>query len=83
MSLLQRLHDTYLSVSANSFGRVTKVVDYCPHCEDETPWVVRVLTGYIRCTECGRDPMRRESAHGARTTEASQHDTASPTSPTV
>ncbi|MFP4227929.1 MAG: hypothetical protein ACLFTE_03780 [Salinivenus sp.] len=64
MKLLQRLHDTYLSVSASTFSRVTKVVDHCPHCDEETPWVVRVLTGYYRCTQCGRDPMRPASSHG-------------------
>lgn len=66
MKLLERLHDTYLSVSASSFSRVTKVVDHCPHCDEETPWVARVLTGYIRCTQCGRNPMRPDPARAER-----------------
>ena len=66
MKILQRLHDTYLSVSASTFSRVTKVVDHCPHCDEETPWVVRVLTGYYRCTQCGHNPMRPDPTHDDR-----------------
>ena len=76
MSLLQRLHDTYLSISASTFSRVTKVVDHCPHCDEETPWVVRVLTGYYRCTQCGRDPMRPASSH-----DDASHDDRAPVPP--
>lgn len=66
MKLLQRLHDTYRSVSASTFSRVTKVVDHCPHCDEDTPWVVRVLTGYYRCTQCGRNPMQPDRPHDDR-----------------
>jgi len=57
MNLLRRLYDTYLSVSSSSFGPVTLLVDHCPHCDEQTPWIARALTGYVRCTQCGCDPM--------------------------
>jgi len=56
-TLLQRVRNTYLSVTATTFGRVTKHVDHCPHCDDRTTWAIRVLTGYGRCLQCGHNPL--------------------------
>jgi len=58
-TLLQRVRNTYLSLTATTFGRVTKHVDHCPHCNDRTTWAVRVLTGYARCLQCGHNPLDR------------------------
>ncbi len=58
-TLLQRLRSTYLSLSAPAFGRVTMHVDECPHCHERTTWAVRILTGYARCRQCGRNPLDR------------------------
>lgn len=59
-TLFRRMRSAYLSVSATTFGRVTKHVDHCPHCQERTPWAVRVLTGYARCLACGRNPLDRD-----------------------
>ena len=66
MKLLQRLRDNYLSVSANYSRRAMKVYDYCPHCGEKTPWMVRVVTGFFRCLQCGHNPLDHDAAPHAR-----------------
>jgi len=60
--MLQQLGSAYRELSVDAFGPVTKVAEYCPHCEEQTPWAVRILHGYIRCQQCGRNPMEEERA---------------------
>jgi hypothetical protein len=59
-TLLQRVFTTYLSASATAFGHVVTHVDHCPHCHERTTWSVRALAGYVRCQQCGRDPIDRD-----------------------
>lgn len=68
MKLIQRLRDSYLSVSANYSRRAMKVYDYCPYCDDRTPWMVRVVTGFFRCLECGHNPLDHPSSPHAQDT---------------
>jgi uncharacterized protein (DUF983 family) len=34
----------------------------CPHCAQNTAWAVRLLSGYHRCLQCGRDPLSETAA---------------------
>jgi ribosomal protein S27E len=71
-TFLRRVRDTYLSVSATTSGRVTTHVDRCPHCHERTTWAARVVTGYARCLQCGRNPLASPTpgAEGQAQTEA-------------
>lgn len=57
MNAIKRLRDKYLTLSATHTRRAMKVYDHCPHCEEKTPWMVRVVTGFFQCLECGRNPL--------------------------
>lgn len=57
MTMLQRLSSAYRDFSVEAFGPVSEVSEYCPHCEQQTLWAVRILNGYIRCQQCGRNPV--------------------------
>ncbi|WP_022834343.1 hypothetical protein [Salisaeta longa] len=65
MELLQRLRNEYLAVANNAHQHHAKVWDYCPHCEEKTPWMARVLNGYFRCLQCGKNPLHHPAAHEA------------------
>jgi hypothetical protein len=73
-TLLQRVRSIYLSLSATTYGRVTRHVDHCPHCHERTTWAVRILTGYARCLQCERNPLDRDDQtpmnQGSRETSA-------------
>lgn len=57
MKLFRHLRQKYLAVSASSSTHYQKHFDYCPHCEEKTPWMARVMSGYYRCLQCGNDPL--------------------------
>lgn len=63
MNAIQRLRDKYLTLSATHTRRAMKVYDHCPHCEEKTPWMVRVVTGFFQCLQCGQNPLDG-GAHG-------------------
>ncbi|PEN13208.1 hypothetical protein CRI94_11240 [Longibacter salinarum] len=60
MKLFRHLRQKYLAVSAGSSKHYQKHYDHCPHCEEKTPWMARVLSGYYRCLQCGNDPLVAE-----------------------
>jgi len=41
----------------------SKTRGHCPHCDQNTPWAVRPLSGYHRCLRCKNDPMSTASPH--------------------
>jgi ribosomal protein L37AE/L43A len=55
MNFLQHLRDAWLRHAAIS--HVLEHRDTCPHCEERTTWTVRMLNGYARCQQCGRNPL--------------------------
>lgn len=57
MDAIKRLRDKYLTLSATHTRRAMKVYDHCPHCEEKTPWMVRVVTGFFQCLQCGQNPL--------------------------
>jgi ribosomal protein L37AE/L43A len=57
MKLFRHLRQKYLRLSASASSHHQKHFDYCPHCEEKTPWMTRVLQGYYRCLQCGNDPL--------------------------
>jgi len=57
MDAIKRLRDKYLTLSAAHTRRAMKVYDHCPHCEEKTPWMVRVVTGFFQCLQCGQNPL--------------------------
>ena len=72
MKLLRHLRQKYMAISSNASAHYQKHYDYCPHCEEKTPWMARVLSGYYRCLQCGNNPLTRpadEEPAAARPTE--------------
>jgi ribosomal protein L37AE/L43A len=61
MTVIDRLRDTYLTLSANHTRRAVKMYRYCPHCAEKTPWMVRVVTGFFRCLQCGNNPLEADA----------------------
>jgi len=57
MTLAQRLTRGYKAIASALTPPAATVWHRCPHCEAHTPWVVRTLQGYYRCTACGRNPL--------------------------
>lgn len=57
MKLFRHLRHKYMRLSANASTHHQKHFDYCPHCEEKTPWMARVMTGYYRCLQCGNNPL--------------------------
>lgn len=70
MKLFSFLRHQYLTVSTHTFHRETKVFDYCPHCDEKTPWLARVLTGYFRCLQCGGNPLEPADAPSSAATSS-------------
>jgi len=70
MKLFRHLRQKYLHLSANASTHHQKHFDYCPHCEEKTPWMTRVLQGYYRCLQCGNDPLVAQDAEAPVDTEA-------------
>jgi len=62
MNAIKRLRDKYLTLSATHTRRAMKVYDHCPHCREKTPWMVRVVTGFFQCLECGQNPLDTPAA---------------------
>ena len=58
MKFLRHLRDTWLRLSANA--HIIEHSADCPHCEERTMWTVRMLNGYVRCRQCGRNPLSRD-----------------------
>ena len=56
MTLTQRLTREYKRMSSALSAQPT-TWHHCPHCEEQTPWVVRLWSGYFRCMTCGNDPL--------------------------
>jgi len=63
MKLFRHLRHKYLSLSANASTHHQKHFDFCPHCEEKTPWMARVMSGYYRCLQCGNDPLVETREH--------------------
>jgi len=60
MEFLQHLRNAWFRLAALS--HVTEHTDACPHCEEHTTWTVRMLSGYVRCQQCGRSPLKGKDA---------------------
>jgi len=60
MKFLQHLRNAWLRHAAIS--HVLEHRNTCPHCEERTTWTVRMLNGYARCQQCGRNPLKRPNA---------------------
>jgi ribosomal protein L37AE/L43A len=58
MTLTQRFVRRYKAISS-ALAPPSTVWHRCPHCEQQTPWVVRALRGYYLCTACGRNPLEQ------------------------
>jgi ribosomal protein L37AE/L43A len=71
MKLFRHLRRKYLAISVGSSTHFQKHFDHCPHCEEKTPWMARVMSGYYRCLQCGNDPLVAASETGSRTDAAS------------
>jgi len=71
MKLFRHLRRKYLAISVGSSTHFQKHFDHCPHCEEKTPWMARVMSGYYRCLQCGNDPLVAESESASRTDAAS------------
>jgi ribosomal protein L37AE/L43A len=57
MKLFRHLRQKYLAIASNASTHYQKHYDYCPHCDEKTPWMTRALSGYYRCLQCGSDPL--------------------------
>ncbi len=48
--------------SAMAHGHHSRTRGDCPHCARTTRWIVRPLSGFYRCLDCGHDPLKTQDS---------------------